>query len=1053
MRDVPRKYGEWVVRWRWPVLIGSLLLTVGLGAFATAQRYYNPYEIWFLPNDPALVAYRQLLRQYGEDDFVIIAFREPAGIFTNKALGAILDLTERLEATPFVDKVSSVANYQYIRARVSRGGEEELLIEDLVRREELPLSAEEVRRREEIALGETPIVGSLLSAKPPDGGPPTTTGVVARVIINDEEPENAVRIVESVRAITREIEAKYGYRLYAAGVPVVEHAFATFGKRETLTFTSALLGTVAVLLGVVFRRARGVLLPCGVVVLALAPALGIMALARIWLNPLTTIIPQILITVAIAEAIHLVAGFFELRRQGLPRDAAVIQTVEENFKPCMVTSLTTAIGFASLMAGTVVPMRQLGFGACLAALFAWLLSFTFLPAALAIWPDRRVIAGVMPGAASRREAWLDRVLDGCARFAADRPWSVVAGTLAVFAALMVFVAQIRVETSYKNMFKPQTELRQGLAFIEGNLGGSEDMEISIDSGRSDGVKDPAFLRKLETMQAFLAAQPQVSHTFSVVDILERMSEVMHNNDPAFHRVPESAELSAQYLLLYTLGSRKEDLKDRIDVDNRWTRLSARVRAQSSSETLAMGERVRRFIRERFPELRANVTGKALLYTGLQEEMAANTVSSFATAFLPITLVLTLVFRSLLVGVLSMIPNLLPILGVAGLMGLLGIPLDPGSAMVASIGIGIIVDDNVHFFSKYLGNRAAGASAPESVTLTLQEVGRPVIYTTFILAFGFSLFVLSQFNFIAYFGQLATYVIILALITDLLLSPALVIIFDLGRRRVTKDLAAARRGASKGLPLILTALVLLPAPAGAGPADDRGLAIMTEQDRINSGFQTEITLYKMVLMNAQGDRSERIMEFRTLEGVTEGDKTLIIFKAPPDISGTGLLTHQNRIGDDDQWLYLPALRRVKRIASANRGSSFVGSEFTYEDLTPLELNKYRHKYLRDDMVGDQPVWVVEAVPQFKDSGYSRMEMFVRKDNHQTARTNFYEKKGDQLKKIGTFEGWSKVDGKWWRARSVRMDNTQTRKSTLLETVEAKIGVSLSARDFTARALEK
>jgi hypothetical protein len=1051
MADVPRKYGEWVVRWRWPVLIGSLLLIAVLGYFAARQHYYNPYEMWFLPDDPALVAYRQLTRQYGEDDFVIIAFRDAAGVFSNKALEAILDLTERLERTPLMDKVTSITNYQYVQARVNAKGEEELVVDDLIERQELPLPAEELRRREQIALGEKPVIGSLLGAPAGAGMPATATAVVARVSISEDQPENTVRVVESIRAVAREIEARHGYRLHVAGVPVVDHAFETFGRRETITFTSLLLATVAVLLGVAFRRARGVVLPCGVVILALIPALGIMALLGIWLNPLTTIMPQILITVGIAEAIHLVASFFDLRRRGLPRDAAVVETIEENFTACMITSLTTAIGFASLATATVLPMRELGIGATVGVVFAWFLSFTFLPAALAVWPDRRV--GAEPGeeAGGARARRLDRVLEWFAHFVAARPGRVIAGMLALFAAIIVFAAQMRVETSYKNMFKPETELRQGLAFIEAHLGGSEDMEISVDSGRSDGVKDPAFLRKLETIQAFLASQPQASHTFSVLDILKRMNQVMHDDDPAFHRVPESAELSAQYLLLYTLSSRKEDLKDRIDVDDRWTRLSVRLRAQSSGETQTLGERVRRFLRERYPELTANVTGKALLYTAMHEDMAANTIVSFATAFLPITLVLALVFRSLAVGVLSMIPNLLPILAVAGLMGLLRIPLDPGSAMVASVGIGIVVDDTVHFFSRYLGSRAAGASPPESVRRTLQEVGRPVIYTTFILALGFGLFVFSQFNFIAYFGQLATCVILLALSADLLLTPALLLAFDGKRYVLTKKVKEAT------LPVILLAaggmLLAWTGVAGAGPAEDRGLAIMKEQDRINSGFQSEVVVYRMTLINANGDRSERTMEVRTLEGATdEGDKTMIVFKAPPDIGGTGLLTHQNRSGEDDQWLYLPALRRVKRIASSSRASSFAGSEFTYEDLTPLELAKYRYKHLRDDMVGEVPVWVVESVPQFKDSGYSRMELFVRRDNHQTVRTNFYDRKGEPMK-VGRFEEWSKADGKWWRARAVRMENLQTRKSTVLETLEIRIGAGLSARDFTTRALEK
>jgi len=1050
MADVPRKYGEWVVRWRWPVLIGSLLLIAVLGYFAARQHYYNPYEMWFLPDDPALVAYRQLTRQYGEDDFVIIAFRDAAGVFSNKALEAILDLTERLERTPLMDKVTSITNYQYIQARVNAKGEEELVVDDLIERQELPLPAEELRRREQIALGEKPVIGSLLGAPAGAGMSATATAVVARVSISEDQPENTVRVVESIRAVARDIGARHGYRLHVAGVPVVDHAFETFGRRETITFTSLLLATVAVLLGVAFRRARGVVLPCGVVVLALVPALGIMALLGIWLNPLTTIMPQILITVGIAEAIHLVASFFDARRRGLPRDAAVVDTIRENFTACMITSLTTAIGFASLATATVLPMRELGIGASVGVVFAWFLSFTFLPAALAVWPDRRA-GEAAPEVAGGAGTPMDRILEGSARFVAERPRKVIAGMLILFAAVIGFAVQMRVETSYKNMFKPATDLRQGLAFIEAHLGGSEDMEISIDSGRSDGVKDPAFLRKLETIQAFLASQAQASHTFSVLDILKRMNEVMHNNDPALHLVPDTADLSAQYLLLYTLSSRREDLKDRIDVDNRWTRLSVRLRAQSSAETLALAERVRRFIRDRFPELTANVTGKALLYTAMHEDMAANTITSFATAFIPITLVLALVFRSLAVGVLSMVPNLLPILAVAGLMGLLGIPLDPGSAMVASVGIGIVVDDTVHFFSRYLGHRAAEASPPESVRRTLQEVGRPVIYTTFILALGFALFTFSQFNFIAYFGQLATCVILLALSADLLLTPALLLAFDGTRYFLTKKMKEAT------LPGILLAaggmLLAWPGATEAGSAEDRGLAIMKEQERINSGYQSDITVYRMTLINANGDRSERTMEFRTLEGAAaESDKTLIVFKAPPDIGETGLLTHQNKSGDDDQWLYLPALRRVKRIASSSRASSFAGSEFTYEDLAPLELGKYRFKHLRDDVVGEVSVWVVESVPQFKDSGYSRMELFVRRDNHQTVRTNFYDRRGEPVK-AGRFEEWSRVDGKWWRSRTVRMENLQTRKSTVLETVEIKVGAGLSARDFTTKALEK
>jgi hypothetical protein len=253
-------------------------------------------------------------------------------------------------------------------------------------------------------------------------------------------------------------------------------------------------------------------------------------------------------------------------------------------------------------------------------------------------------------------------------------------------------------------------------------------------------------------------------------------------------------------------------------------------------------------------------------------------------------------------------------------------------------------------------------------------------------------------------------------------------------------------------IVLFGLIVLPGRIGqVSAAEDRGLTIMEDRRRINSGYRDELVLYKMVLVNAKGDRSERSLELRTLEGPDAGDKTLLIFKDPPDVRGTTLLTHENRGGDDDQWLYLPALRRSRRIGSSNKSNSFVGSELAYEDLAPNEVTKHQYKYLREETLDGVPVWVIESAPRFKDSGYSRRELFVRQDNHQMARVNHYDLKG-QLFKVGRWDGWWKVMDKWWRARTLRMENVQSGKSTILEVIDVKIGNGFSPADFSARALE-
>jgi hypothetical protein len=265
----------------------------------------------------------------------------------------------------------------------------------------------------------------------------------------------------------------------------------------------------------------------------------------------------------------------------------------------------------------------------------------------------------------------------------------------------------------------------------------------------------------------------------------------------------------------------------------------------------------------------------------------------------------------------------------------------------------------------------------------------------------------------------------------------------GRRRCPSVPAAV---------VLLAALVVLSAKVSqVDAAEDRGLSIMEEQRQINSGYRDELVLYKMTLVNSKGDRSDRSLELRTLEGHDAGDKTLLIFRDPPDVRGTTLLIHENRVGDDDQWLYLPALRRSRRIASSNKSSSFVGSELAYEDLAPNEVTKHQYRYLREETLRGVPVWVIESVPRFKDSGYSRRELFVRQDNHQMARVNCYDRKG-QLLKVGRWDGWWKVMDKRWRARSLRIENVQSGKSTILEILDVKIGNGYSPGDFSTRALE-
>lgn len=462
----------------------------------------------------------------------------------------------------------------------------------------------------------------------------------------------------------------------------------------------------------------------------------------------------------------------------------------------------------------------------------------------------------------------------------------------------------------------------------------------------------------------------MTFAFSVVDTLKRMNQVMNHDDPRFYQVAADHALNAQYLLLYTASSARDDLKDRVDVDNCWARLSARARVDSSREILGLADRIQGFIDATHPEWSANITGKAVLYAAMHRDMASIVITSFLTACLPIAVLLAMVFRSIKVGLLAMVPNLLPIVAILGLMGLMNIPLDAGSAGVASIALGVVVDGTIHLFSRYLGIRRTGAVAADAARRTIAEVGRPIVISSMVLAAGFSIFMASDLNFITYFGQLAACVIVLGLVADLLVTPALLVLSARESRRVHAAAATARSAATTPLviALLLVAALMAPSTAGAGEPEDRGRAIAEEQRRLNSGYRDELARYRMTLLSRQGDRSERVLDVKTLEGLESGDKTLIVFQQPPDIKGTALLIHAGtKAQEDDQWFYLPALRRVKRIATPSKASSFVGSELTFEDLTPEDLARYDFRFVREEVADGTPVWVIDRVPRFRHSG--------------------------------------------------------------------------------------
>lgn len=254
---------------------------------------------------------------------------------------------------------------------------------------------------------------------------------------------------------------------------------------------------------------------------------------------------------------------------------------------------------------------------------------------------------------------------------------------------------------------------------------------------------------------------------------------------------------------------------------------------------------------------------------------------------------------------------------------------------------------------------------------------------------------------------------------------------------------------------MTVLAFASVPTGslaATPEETKGREIAAEWDKRDTGWKDSRTTLQMVLRNRNGDESTRELRNRSLEMLDDGDKLLIVFDEPRDVSGTAFLTFTHQDGPDDQWLYLPALKRVKRIASNNKSGPFMGSEFSYEDLASQEVEKYTYKYLRDEAVNGRDCFVVERYPVDKSSGYTKQVVWFDQETYRPEKNEFYDRKGDRLKTL-TYKGYEQYSGEFWRPDEMFMENHQTGKSTVLLWEEYELGTGLDERDFDRTSLQR
>jgi len=772
-----RRYAEIVVRFRVLVLVCALASVVS--SYWALSRFQTDGAIASLlePGDPTLEALDRFQRHFGSDETMLVMIQAP-DVFAPAVLDAVARYTTAMQESrdvPFSEVVSLTS------VREVRSGEDGVDIRLAI--EAPPRNAGEQAALRERVLGGSIADSGLVSA---DGA---TTAIVGRVRQTGVEPtrEQRAATLAAMRRLVEEYRpADPGVSVTLIGAGEVDQAISEGLARDnqrSLPITGAVLATLmALCLGGLRQSLLAVVSAVGALVLVA----GSMALADVRLNLVTVMIPAVVVTIGMGDAIYVVSRFREHARELGAGVEAVTRTLSEICAPAVVSALTTAVGFGSLLLSDQKPVREFGGFVAIGVLAAFLLNFAVLPGLLLFLPRPR---RARSGASTRVVAAIEAIVGWAVSHA-----SLVRGVgWCALAFGLAGTLNLRTGMNTLDFFrKPIPEL-MAISTAERALGGSKSLEVMLE-GQPGSVVSPAALAWIADLSAVARSEPVVTGVESVVDLLDGVQRAL-GTTPADAATPRSAD---RLLALYELGAGPADLQRWLDYDtNSVTRISLRRRVADSSEIAALVTRIDGFVAAHPPPdgLVATVTGRSVLMSRLTEAAFETLLWSSMTAGLMILATLAVLFRSLRVAAICMVPNLIPIAIGVGMLGVLGIPLDATTATAASIGIGLAVNDTIYLTHGFLKGWRAGVAAEEALAEHARTLGEPTLYTSVMLAAGFAALMLGEFLPIVHLGLVLATMVSAALLCDLLVTPALLVLYARAHERAAEPVAAALEVAS------------------------------------------------------------------------------------------------------------------------------------------------------------------------------------------------------------------------------------------------------------------
>ncbi|MBT3344158.1 MAG: MMPL family transporter [Gemmatimonadetes bacterium] len=768
--DSASAFGHWVVRWRWLVLFGSLALALVAGSGGSRLAFNNDYRVFFSEDNPELQAFEQLQRTYTKIDNILftIAPRDDK-VFSPEILDAVEYLTLEAWQLPFVLRVDSITNYQHTTAT-----DDDLIVADLIEGG-ADFSTPQLGEVARVATAAPALRNFLVSH---DGH---TTGVNVTFQMPQVAMDETPQAVFAARELAAHLEANYGVDVHLTGMIMLNNAFFEMSMQDMETMVPAMYLIIIAVTLLLVRSITATIGTIFVILLSLMTAMGIAGWIGIELTPPSSAAPTIIMTLAVADAIHILITMLSAMRRGKSRHEALVESVRLNMSPVFLTSVTTAIGFLSLNFSDSPPFGDLGNITAIGMVAAFFYSVGFLPAFVAIVPVK----------ARAGQSLLGQGMDRLGEWVVARNRPIFIGFTAFALLLISFIPSNELNDDFVAYFDESTDFRSDVIVTSERLTGAYQLQFSLDSGSSNGVSDPDFLRQTGLFVDWLREQPEVRHVQSITDIFKRLNMNLHGDDEDYYRLPAERELAAQYLLLYELSLPYGlDLNNQLNVDKSSTQIVITLDNLDSKRLREIAQRGENWLRDNTPKMATTGIGPGIMFAYISDRNIRSMLIGTFLAVVLISAILVGVLRSSKLGGISLVPNLLPAGLAFGAWGLFVGELNMAVSMVSGMTLGIVVDDTIHFLTKYKRGRIEeGLDAPDAVRYAFSSVGQAIVVTSLILIAGFSVLATSDFAMNSLMALLTAIAIGMALIADFLLLPALLMKLDGKKAAESPDLAS------------------------------------------------------------------------------------------------------------------------------------------------------------------------------------------------------------------------------------------------------------------------